>query len=298
VSTAPDSPPPGLGLTRFARRGAAGIAYEAVGADDAPTVLALHDLLADRTGFAPLRAALVAASFRVVAPDLRGHGASGALSSRPYPMAELTADALAVLDAAGASRAHVVGAGLGGAIALALAEAVPTRVASLALLAPSIAGIFAGDADGEARAAADADAEAAAEAAALAHKGQIDRALDRWLDPLWGPGWRERLPRGRLGAIRRHAGAIGALLAGASTHAPPPALLARLDLPLLILLAADADPLARAIADRLGGAPGARATVVPAADETGAAGALDPTAAPVVAAITTFLDTIEPGASA
>ncbi|HEU5433767.1 MAG TPA: alpha/beta fold hydrolase, partial [Thermomicrobiales bacterium] len=206
----PSEPPPGLGLTRFAHRGAASIAYEAVGAADAPAVLALHDLLADRTGFAPLRAALFAAGFRVIAPDLRGHGASGALSGRPYPMVELTADALAVLDAADAPRAHVVGAGLGGAIALALAEAVPARVASLALLTPAIGGILAADADAdaEARAAAAAVLAAAAEAAALANKGQTDRALDRWLDPPWGRGWRDRLPRARLGAIRRHAGAL------------------------------------------------------------------------------------------
>ncbi|HET7092572.1 MAG TPA: alpha/beta fold hydrolase, partial [Thermomicrobiales bacterium] len=210
--TALPPPPPGLGLTRFARRGAAGIAYEAVGADDASAVLALHDLLADRTGFAPLRDALVAAGSRVIAPDLRGHGASGALSGRPYPMAELTADALAVLDAAGAPRAHVVGAGLGGAIALALAEAAPARVASLVVLAPAVPGILAADADPEARAAAVAFDAAAAEATALASKGQTDRALDRWLDPVWGRGWRERLPRARLGAIRRHAGALGPLL--------------------------------------------------------------------------------------
>ncbi|HEU0116461.1 MAG TPA: alpha/beta fold hydrolase [Thermomicrobiales bacterium] len=280
-------PPPGLGLTRFARRGAAGIAYEAVGADDASAVLLLHDLLADRAGFAPLRDALVAAGFRIVAPDLRGHGASGALSGRPYPMVELTADALAVLDAAAAPRAHIVGAGLGGAIALALAEAAPTRVASLAVLAPAIPGILGPDADRSARVAAAVSATAAAEAAALAIKGQTDRALDRWLEPQWGRGWRERLPRARRGAIRRHAGALGPLLGAAATHTPPAAVLAALDRPLLVVLAADAGPLDRAIADRLASDAGARTAIVPAA--AGPPDAVDLAAETVFAALTTFL---------
>jgi pimeloyl-ACP methyl ester carboxylesterase len=46
-------------------------------------------------------------------------------------LSDLAADAVAVLDAAGCARAHVVGHSMGGAIAQQLALDEPTRVASL-----------------------------------------------------------------------------------------------------------------------------------------------------------------------
>jgi pimeloyl-ACP methyl ester carboxylesterase len=52
----------------------------------------------------------------------------------PYTARQLAADAVAVLDAAGVARAHVVGLSLGGAVAQELALGHPARVQSLALL--------------------------------------------------------------------------------------------------------------------------------------------------------------------
>lgn len=71
---------------------------------------------------------------RSVAPDARGVGQSEAPPG-PYTTRQLADDAVAVLDACGVQRAHVVGLSLGGAVAQELALAHPGRVRSLALLA-------------------------------------------------------------------------------------------------------------------------------------------------------------------
>lgn len=70
---------------------------------------------------------------RSLAPDGRGVGQSDAPPG-PYTTREMARDAVAVLDAAGVERAHVVGLSLGGAVAQELALAFPGRVRSLALL--------------------------------------------------------------------------------------------------------------------------------------------------------------------
>jgi pimeloyl-ACP methyl ester carboxylesterase len=70
---------------------------------------------------------------RCIAPDSRGVGKSGAPPG-PYSTRQLADDALAVLDACGVKRAHVVGLSLGGAVSQELALAHPARVRSLALL--------------------------------------------------------------------------------------------------------------------------------------------------------------------
>ena len=71
---------------------------------------------------------------RSVAPDARGVGQSDSPPG-PYSTRQMADDALAVLDACGVRRAHVVGLSLGGAVAQELALAHPDRVRSIALLA-------------------------------------------------------------------------------------------------------------------------------------------------------------------
>ena len=67
---------------------------------------------------------------RAFLPDLRGHGRSTA--NGPFGVDAWAQDALAALDHAGVSRAHVVGGSLGGPVATRLAARCPERVLSIA----------------------------------------------------------------------------------------------------------------------------------------------------------------------
>ena len=73
--------------------------------------------------------------YRVITMDLRGHGRS-AKPAHPgdYSMDTLVADALAVLDAAGAQQAHYGGYSVGARVGFSLAVAAPERLLSLTSL--------------------------------------------------------------------------------------------------------------------------------------------------------------------
>jgi pimeloyl-ACP methyl ester carboxylesterase len=73
--------------------------------------------------------ALVEAGLRAIAPDLRGFGESDKPAGvESYGIARSVADMVAVLDALGVERAHVVGHDWGAAVAWGLAAFVPDRV--------------------------------------------------------------------------------------------------------------------------------------------------------------------------
>ena len=74
----------------------------------------------------------LARSYRTIAFDHRDSGES-TIASSPYGIHDLVADALAVLDAAGARRAHVLGHSMGGAVVQELALRHASRCASLTL---------------------------------------------------------------------------------------------------------------------------------------------------------------------
>jgi len=70
--------------------------------------------------------------FRCIAVDNRGSGRSGKPEG-PYTLEQMAADAVAVLDAEGVGRAHVVGHSMGSYVAQVLAVDHPDRVRTLTL---------------------------------------------------------------------------------------------------------------------------------------------------------------------
>ena len=99
-----------------------------------PVVL-VHGLADDHRAWRRVVAPLMLTR-RVVLYDLRGHGAS-ALGSADGSLAQLGADLIDVLDAAGIERGVVAGFSLGGTIAMRAAIDRPERVSALALVATS-----------------------------------------------------------------------------------------------------------------------------------------------------------------
>ena len=98
-------------------------------------VLCLHGFPQDGTAYDAVVPLLTGRGLRVLVPDQRGYSAGARPPGRrPYVLGELVADVVALLDAVGAERAHVVGHDWGGAVAWALATRHPGRVASLTVL--------------------------------------------------------------------------------------------------------------------------------------------------------------------
>lgn len=75
-------------------------------------------------------------SFRVLAPDLRGHGFSD--WDPPWTIATYAHDVLETLDAAGVQRAAFVGHSFGGRLTVEIAALDPERVERAALLDPAL----------------------------------------------------------------------------------------------------------------------------------------------------------------
>src|SRR5437868_12695041 len=88
----------------------ADIVYEAIG--EGPPVLLLHPFPANRALWMPAAQALID-RYRLILPDLRGHGDSG-VGEGPATMEKHAADLVRVLDDAGVGRVAIAGVSIGG----------------------------------------------------------------------------------------------------------------------------------------------------------------------------------------
>jgi pimeloyl-ACP methyl ester carboxylesterase len=118
-----------------------GIEYEVTG-EGRPVVL-LHGFPDSGRLWRNQVPALVEAGFQVIVPDLRGYGGSDKPSEvGDYAMHLLAGDVLAVLDAVGAERAHMVGHDWGAGVAWGLALAAGDRVDHLVAMSVGHPGTF------------------------------------------------------------------------------------------------------------------------------------------------------------
>ena len=160
---------------------------------DGPVVVALHGFPQTSASWAAVTPPLVAAGFRVLAPDQRGYSPG----ARPqdvssYALAKMVGDVLALADAAGAERFHVVGHDWGAAVGWALAGRHVDRVATLT-------------------------AVSVPHPASLARSFAGSQALRSWYMLMFQvPGLAERLFRARDGA------AVRRLLVGTGMSDPEP----------------------------------------------------------------------------
>jgi lipase len=102
----------------------------------ATPVVCLHGVNAHGRRFRRLAEERLQRRFRVLAPDLRGHGFSG--WEPPWTIATNAHDVLETLDSLGVRRAQFVGHSLGGRLVHELAALDPGRVERAALLDPAI----------------------------------------------------------------------------------------------------------------------------------------------------------------
>ena len=131
--------------TKFAHVRGLEMAY--VDAGDGPLVLLLHGYPFDKSMWSEQLAAIAAAGFRAIAPDLRGLGETVAptlagdsageshrLKSVPLAtMDEMARDAAALLDHLGVEKAVICGLSMGGYVAFEFAHLFPSRVRGLVL---------------------------------------------------------------------------------------------------------------------------------------------------------------------
>ncbi len=112
--------------------GSAGYVHlRTMGDRDAPAVLLIHDAPGSGEQLVPLMEELSTSCF-VVAPDMPGHGESGAFIHQPSIQAFANETSL-LLDRLGLASAMVLGVGFGSSVAIELARHEPGRVESLAL---------------------------------------------------------------------------------------------------------------------------------------------------------------------
>ena len=101
------------------------------GPRDGSVVVLLHGFPQDSTSWSAVAPLLHAGGLRTLAPDQRGYSPGARPQGRAaYALREASADVVAMLDAAGVQRAHLVGHDCGGAVVWDATERYPDRFLS------------------------------------------------------------------------------------------------------------------------------------------------------------------------
>jgi pimeloyl-ACP methyl ester carboxylesterase len=115
-----------------ARNGDVEIYYETFGEADRPTLLVINGLGSQSINYADEWCGMFCAQgYQVVRFDNRDVGLSTKLDGTTYALSDMADDAIAVLDAIGVERAHVLGCSMGGMIVQRLAINHPERLLSM-----------------------------------------------------------------------------------------------------------------------------------------------------------------------
>jgi pimeloyl-ACP methyl ester carboxylesterase len=105
------------------------------GPADGPVIVLLHGFPENRTSWNVMTPLLTAAGYRVLAPDQRGYSPRARPNRRrDYRMVELVDDIVALVDASGADKVHLVGHDWGGGVAWGFASMHPERLHSVTSL--------------------------------------------------------------------------------------------------------------------------------------------------------------------
>jgi aminoacrylate hydrolase len=110
------------------------VAHDIHNPQGSETVLLSSGLGGASAFWRPQLPALLQAGYRVITYDQRGTGRSADTLPEAYRIEHMAHDVLALLDATGTARCHLVGHALGGLVGLQLALDAPDRVASLVLI--------------------------------------------------------------------------------------------------------------------------------------------------------------------
>jgi pimeloyl-ACP methyl ester carboxylesterase len=236
------------------------IFYEST-ADGEPLVL-VHGAWVDHTSWNAVVPRL-AASFRVVSYDLRGHGQSRIEQPDAGTVHDDIADLVALIDHLELGAVNIAGISSGACIALRLAIEHPALVRRVLPHEPPIAQLLVDDPENKPM--LDQVGELVGATASTIEAGEHRAAAQLFFDNLVQLSWAD-LSRDEQELIASHASAFGGQLRDPDAVALEPTALAGLRLPVLLSQGETSPPFATLIVDQLAALmPGATRAVVPGA---------------------------------